>query len=115
MNTLHLTLKKKWFDMIASGEKTEEYREIKPYWAARLVDELDSYPNNDESWSYLGFEVGMLKARHFDRVVFRNGYSSRAPKATFKVNDIFISPGKHDWGAEPGKKYFVIKLGDRMF
>lgn len=26
-----LTLKKKWFDMIASGEKLEEYREIKPY------------------------------------------------------------------------------------
>ena len=32
MNTLHLTLNKKWFDMILSGEKTEEYREIKPYW-----------------------------------------------------------------------------------
>ncbi len=29
---LHLTLKKTWFDMIASGEKREEYREMKPYW-----------------------------------------------------------------------------------
>jgi hypothetical protein len=26
MRILHLTLKKKWFDMIASGEKREEYR-----------------------------------------------------------------------------------------
>lgn len=24
--------------MIASGEKTEEYREIKPYWEKRLLD-----------------------------------------------------------------------------
>ena len=29
---LHLNLEKKWFDMILSGEKKEEYREIKPYW-----------------------------------------------------------------------------------
>ena len=36
MKTLDLVLKKKWFDMIASGEKTEEYREIKPYWESRL-------------------------------------------------------------------------------
>ena len=32
-----LTLKKQWFDMIASGEKKEEYREIKDYWWMRLV------------------------------------------------------------------------------
>lgn len=29
--TLTLHLKKKWYDMIASGIKTEEYRLIKPY------------------------------------------------------------------------------------
>ena len=33
---LTLTVSKQWFDMIVSGEKTEEYREIKPYWVARL-------------------------------------------------------------------------------
>ena len=32
MKYLQLTLKKKWFDLILSGEKKEEYREIKPYW-----------------------------------------------------------------------------------
>lgn len=37
MKILHLTLKKKWFDMIASGEKKEEYREIKPYWEKRFI------------------------------------------------------------------------------
>lgn len=34
---LQLRLKKKWFDMILSGEKKEEYRDIKPFWAVRLM------------------------------------------------------------------------------
>lgn len=34
---LTLTISKKWFDMILSGEKTEEYLEIKPYWIKRLT------------------------------------------------------------------------------
>ena len=29
MKVLHLALKRKWYNMIASGEKPEEYREIK--------------------------------------------------------------------------------------
>lgn len=29
MNTLHLSLKKKWYDMIEKDRKTEEYHEIK--------------------------------------------------------------------------------------
>ena len=36
MNILHLTLKKQWFDLILSGEKTTEYRDVKPYWITRL-------------------------------------------------------------------------------
>lgn len=34
---LTLPIKKKWFDMIKSGEKKEEYREIKPYYASRFL------------------------------------------------------------------------------
>lgn len=33
---LVLPIKKQWFDMIVSGEKKEEYREIKPYYDKRL-------------------------------------------------------------------------------
>jgi hypothetical protein len=36
MNILHLHVKSKYFDEIASGEKTEEYRLFKPYWIKRL-------------------------------------------------------------------------------
>ena len=34
---LILPIRKKWLDMILSGEKGEEYREIKPYWTVRIV------------------------------------------------------------------------------
>jgi len=34
---LILPIKKKWLDMIFSGEKGDEYREIKPYWTVRIV------------------------------------------------------------------------------
>lgn len=53
---LHLTLKKKWFDMILSGLKKEEYREMKPYWNKRLL------------------------GKTYDFICFRNGYSKHAPK-----------------------------------
>ena len=35
---LTLPIKKKWYDMILSGEKKEEYREQKPYYTKRFVN-----------------------------------------------------------------------------
>jgi hypothetical protein len=112
MKVLHLTLKKKWFDMIASGEKKEEYRDLKSYWASRLVQVYDSHPRKDESWHWKGLRLGMLEPVHFDVVTFRNGYSPSSPTITLKLIDITIWSGKYEWGAEPGKKYFVIRLGE---
>ena len=37
---LVLPIKKKWYDMIVSGEKKEEYREIKPYYDSRFMNEF---------------------------------------------------------------------------
>ena len=36
MKTITLIIKKKWFDLILSGEKTVEYRNIKPYYTSRF-------------------------------------------------------------------------------
>jgi hypothetical protein len=99
MKVLHLTLKKKWFDMIASGEKKEEYREIKSYWISRLC---------------CGFP-SMYSEKTFDVVLFRNGYSKDSPKLAMKWIGMQFGDGKPEWGAEPGKKYFVIKLGEKLF
>ena len=41
MRILDLPLKKEWYEMIESGIKTEEYREIKPYWIKRLCNNVD--------------------------------------------------------------------------
>ena len=35
---LTLPIKKKWLDMIASGEKKEEYREITDYYDTRFTN-----------------------------------------------------------------------------
>jgi hypothetical protein len=87
MEVLHLTLKKKWFDMIASGEKKEEYREIKPYWIKRL--------------------------RHgrYNAIKFRNGYAKDAPTVTVKLKCITRMVGYKKWGA-PEHPVFILHLGE---
>jgi len=84
---LHLTLKKKWFDMILSGEKTEEYRERKLYWRNRLFD------------------------KKFDIVRFTNGYGKDKPSFDIEAKDIFTTCGIIKWGAEPRVIYYTISLG----
>ena len=88
MKYLHLTLKKNWFDLILSGEKKEEYREIKPYWEKRLM------------------------GKKYDRIIFRNGYATNAPQFTIKLKSITQGIGKSEWGAEEGKQYFILSLGE---
>lgn len=88
MKILHLTLKKQWFDLIASGEKKEEYREIKPYWDVRLN-------------------------KPYDAVLFRNGYSQNAPTMMFRVNWIDKGAGNPRWGA-PFRNVYIISLGERL-
>lgn len=97
MKVLQLTLKKKWFDMIASGEKKEEYREIKKYWGDRLC-------NNGKQWLD-GF-------KEFDAVLFINGYSPNSPRVLVSCESIDFGNGNPDWGAVEGVEYFVITLGD---
>ena len=33
---------------------------------------------------------------------------------TFRIGCFILSTGKEEWGAEPNKHYFVIKLGERI-
>lgn len=41
---LTLPIKNKWFNMILSGEKKEEYRELKPYYISRFKNIFDMHP-----------------------------------------------------------------------
>lgn len=115
MKTLDLVLKGKWYDMIASGEKTEEYRAIKPYWEKRLLD-YEAIKRDYEMLVFRRFLVGkgvdpLAYPRGFTHVRFHRGYTKIT--MTFEIDSITFGNGKEEWGAEPGKKYFVIKLKRR--
>lgn len=51
---LRLTLKRKWFDLIASGKKKVEYRLGTSYWRNRLLGKDAGYIVFDEIWFYNG-------------------------------------------------------------
>lgn len=106
---LKLTLKKKWFDMILSGEKKEEYREIKEYWSKRLVS---------TSYSAVTFKGVMELAlpndffKHFTHIEFTNGYGANMPRILIECKGIKKGYGETKWGAVEDIEYFIIKLGN---
>jgi hypothetical protein len=118
MKTFHLVLKKKWFDMILSGEKKEEYREIKEHWIKQLVEPTDEEVTVEAVIHYLrGGELTPwhnhnFRIKQFDVVVFRNGYQRNAPTITVKCKGINATGGRTNWGAVEGERYFVIRLGE---
>lgn len=115
---LTLPIKKKWFDMILSGEKKEEYREIKEYYETRfqnLFGALTIYPSSifqDRSeYELLQGEAVPEEIRKdsVQEVIFRNGYSknSKAIKARCRL---WIGKGRPEWGAEPDKQYYILEI-----
>ena len=109
MKVLHLTLKKKWFDMIASGEKLEEYRELKKYWFDRLT-KIPYAVGTIERIRLLTHEENF---KQFDLVVFRNGYAKNAPRLTVECEGIHYGyPAKDTWVDQHTQNwYFCIELG----
>lgn len=95
---LILPIKKKWFDMILSGEKKEEYREIKPYYTSRLKSVFDMFP-------YSFIPTGLDERQ----VMFRNGYNSNSPSFIADCT-LDIKKGKEEWGAETGVEYYVLTI-----
>ena len=89
MKTLHLTLKKQYFNEILAGEKTEEYRELKSYWISRLLK-------------------GQLALDYYDQIIFRNGYAKNAPTMIVELKGIQIKRCNTPLG---NKWQFAIKLG----
>lgn len=93
-NMLILPIKKKWFDMLLSGEKKEEYREIKPYYETRFRN----------VWK--GSLIGGNAQR---QIMFRNGYSKDSPSLIAQCT-LSVGAGKQEWGAEKDKQYFVLAI-----
>lgn len=105
---LTLPIKKKWFDMIVSGEKKEEYREIKPYYDSRFM--------NAFGFLLVGGQMiyGEAAPEEIRKlwpvpVVFRNGYSKDSPEVVCKCT-LQFGKGKPEWDAAPGNLYYVLKI-----
>ena len=118
---LTLPIQKRWFDMILSGEKKEEYRDIKEYYETRfqnLFGAITIYPSSifsDRSkYELLQGEAVPEEIRKdsIQEIIFRNGYSkdSKAIKARCKLR---IGKGRPEWGALPDKQYYILEILDK--
>ncbi|MDZ7922719.1 MAG: hypothetical protein U5M23_01380 [Marinagarivorans sp.] len=125
LKILHLTINRKWFNMIKSGQKEEEYLEIKDYWAQQLIsfsryfdyDDLQEIIENmrcpltrhssvSDLMSFFNIEF-----KSFDIARFKNGYAKNAETFDAKIQKITIAQGDPELGAEHiAKYYFVIYL-----
>lgn len=92
---LTLPIKKKWFDMILSGQKKEEYRDMTSYYDSRLG-------------KHFFVNEGTLTSEEFE-VKFRNGYRKDSPSFVAIVKPR-IGFGKIEWGAEPEAQYYVLEI-----
>ena len=125
MKILYLPLKKEWYNMIESGEKPEEYREIKLYWTKRLINfkKFMEWANkNYKEILYsrflfpfrnpINYEVLTREfSRDYTHVRFSYGYTKRT--MLFENKGISIGKGNPEWGA-PKEDCYIIKLGERI-
>jgi hypothetical protein len=97
---LKLSLKKGPYDVMVSGEKKKEYREVKPWMTSRLVDS----------------KTGQDKP--YDRIEFRNGRAAHSPAFTVSYKGYKLQEAgvyvkfSHDveWDSR-GKPTYIISLG----
>lgn len=81
-------IKGRWFQMIKSGEKPEEYRDDTPYYEARLA-------------KYEGKIIC---------VWFRNGYRRDSPTLEAAVVPVRRKGAKPEWGGDPDKLCWVLEI-----
>ena len=124
--TLHLNLIRKWFDQIKREvkPKKQEYRDITPYWCARFLLYMGE-KKEMKFWKgmarihedFIGFiehgiEVNSIEFIHHNTITFSNGMTPPVPRFEIDKRGISIGEGNPSWGAVPGKKYFVLELGE---
>lgn len=98
---MDLPIAEPWFSMIRSGEKKEEYREIKPYWETRFRKAFHFVKNTNIPSEIFPFNAQWVR--------FRNGYGNTRPSILALVN-LKRGTGRPEWGAEEGKEYYVLNI-----
>jgi hypothetical protein len=122
---LRLPLIRHWFELTKAGIKTEDYREINEYWIRRLTNcktDLTEAKNEllkggkaaVEKYPSLLDIPEHFTPKKFDVNIMTLGYPSATDTdriLRLEHKGIEIRTGNPEWGAEPGKLYFVIKHG----
>lgn len=94
LKTITFNLKTEYFNQIRDGVKTEEYRELKPFWAKRLVD------------------------RHYDVIVVKLGYPPKnaddGKVLYFKWNGFKIKEITHEIFDGKTQDVYAIDLSERL-
>ena len=140
MKNLQLSLIRIWFEMTKAGIKPEDYRNITPYWCSRfiLVDGekmpqkwwdkwVKSYKNETKQDEYFDFlqryfaqteeKRSSFSFKQFTQNTMTLGYPKKGDAERTLILEhkgIEIRTGNPEWGAEPGKIYFVIKHGNKL-
>lgn len=108
--------------MIVTGEKTEEYRIIKPYWVARFFQNNNNIVDVKDLASCLAGRTDLLKGyintqriilKPYTHVLFVKGYpKGNKPSVEKEIESITI--GKPKKGLCPDKwldtEFFIIKF-----
>ena len=100
--TLHLILKKKWFDMIFSGEKLVEYREIKEYYGKLFACGLIKIN-------------GIYYGANDVNICFHLGKGKNRPTMLVECEGLSIGYGNSNWGAKYDTPYYRLDLGKVLF
>ena len=84
MKILKVIIKKEWYDLIKSGEKTIEYRDYSDFWISRLENKNGSF-------------------RHYDLIELKNGYKANSRKMVTEFKGISFDDIEYQYLIEVGK------------
>lgn len=114
MKVLDLILKHQWYDMIDSGEKLEEYRDLTPYWCRRLArceSAKSCLFRERHGQCHHRNMLADLNADGYTHVRFHRAYTAKT--MVFRYDRLHIGRGKTQWGAPADRDVLIISLGER--
>lgn len=119
LKVLDLVLKHKPYDLIESGVKKAEYREIKPYWCKRITGlarccaySLPSSVKGEMICQKSGTKCTSGNSIKYNAIRFRRGYTKQS--MTFKLDSMRVGYGKPEWLAPEDELVFILNLGERI-
>lgn len=100
---LPLVIKGKWYDMIASGEKKEEYRDDNPFWAKR-IHKVYKQSRDYDTIMVIAFSKRCKKYDMF----FVCDYAMGVGEVYIKTHKL-----KTEWG-QPNSPHVILAIGERV-